>query len=369
MIYATKSFINILRMVLCMFDFWRAKTNSDFCCSVPSTVLNIYEDGKVSFCCTSWQPHYIGNINTQSLVELMTSTKAIKIQQSVTFGDFSYCNKELCPSLVSMKMTNQLTEPLAKTQVPHWTKSKKLTLYLNYDKSCNLRCPSCRTDYIFYRKNQLPTSLSKTHTAVLSNIFDLLALNYSLELNITGSGDPFASAVYSDLLEELCDRANISFTLQTNGILMTEARFHSRLKEKTQHINVSIDAGTESTYEKIRPGGKWSQLKKNVLLLDQSIINGELPLLSSWQLNFIVQDGNYREIPLFLDWAFELKSKPNIWFNLIDDWGHLDKTKYNDMAIWKTSHPKHQDFLQTLSKIPKGNSQIIQSNLMQYYQF
>ena len=350
-----------------MFNFWNKKANHSFCCTVPSTVLNIYEGGKVSFCCTSWQPHYIGNINAQSLLELMTTSSALKIQQSVTFGDFSYCNKELCPSLVSKKVTNLLTEPLAKTQLPPWTESKKLTLYLNYDKSCNLRCPSCRSDFIFYRKNQLPASLRKTHDAVLSNIFELLTLDYQLELNITGSGDPFASAVYSNLLEELCSHTNITFTLQTNGILMTEERFDLRLKEKTQHINVSIDAGTEATYEKIRPGGKWAQLKKNIIQLDQSIFKSELPRLSSWQLNFIVQRENYREIPVFLDWAFELKSKPNIWFNLIDDWGHLDRSQFNDMAIWKVTHPKHQDFLQSLSKIPKGNSQIIQSNLMQYY--
>ena len=148
---------------------------------------------------------------------------------------------------------------------------------------------------------------------------------------------------------------------------MTPERFHSRLKQKTQHVNVSVDAGTESTYEKIRPGGKWSQLTKNIFLLDQNIANKEFPDLFSWQLNFIVQHENYLEIPLFLDWAFKLKSKPNIWFNLIDDWGHLNKTQFNSKAIWKNTHPRHQDFLQTISTIPMGNSQIKQSNLMHFY--
>ncbi len=350
-----------------MFNFLNKKESHNFCCTIPSTELNISENGKVSFCCTSWQPHYLGNANSQTLLELMENSNALKIQRSVDFGDFSFCKKNLCPSLVAQNVKNILTQPLAQTQLPPWTQSKKLTLYLNYDKSCNLRCPSCRNGFIFYRKEQLPDGLRRTHEAVVANIFELLSLGYHLRLNITGSGDPFASAVYSELMEEICKHPNVTLSLQTNGILMTQERFHRSLKEKTESINVSVDAGTETTYEKLRPGGKWAQLIKNIQHLDRSVLQKELPRLTSWQLNFIVQNENYEEIPNFLAWVFELPSKPHIWFNLIDDWGHLGRSQFNQKAIWKTSHPKHQDFLQTLTQIPKEHPQIMKSNLMRFY--
>ena len=213
-----------------MLQFFRKAKNKDVLCTVPFRHLHIYEDGYVSFCCYSWQPHFIGNIKQNSILEILQTSKAQKIRESVTFGDFKYCEEDLCPVLVTLKQQARVMEPLRSEKLSN--KKKQITLYLNYDKSCNLACSSCRNELIFYKQKNIPESLRSTHEAVLRNIKILLAEDYEVSLNITGSGDAFASELYAQLMNELVSVANIKYNLQTNGILMNAQNISNELKKK-----------------------------------------------------------------------------------------------------------------------------------------
>lgn len=338
--------------------------NKDVACSVPRRDLHIYENGKVSFCCYTWLPHYIGNINQTSILEILESQKAKNIQKSTTFGNFKHCNEDLCPALVTLKKQNRVIEPLSKQT--HKLDFKHLTLFLNYDKSCNLTCSSCRNDLIYFNKKNMPEGLRNTHNAVLENIDDLLANKYELSLNITGSGDAFASELYSQLMNEVSNKESIKFCLQTNGILMNEQNVTPQIRKKILWLNVSVDAATNETYHKVRRGGKWSVLMNNIHWMNDEISRGGLDVLQGWQLNFIVQEENYHEIPMFLEWALSLSSKPQVWFNLINDWGHLPRKEFQQKAIWRAGHPQHQNFLNTLRQVPPVHSQVLYGNLLNY---
>ncbi len=347
-----------------MLQFFKKQQNKNVLCAVPFRHLHIYEDGYASFCCYSWQPHFIGNIKQNSIAEILQTAKAQKIRESVSFGDFKYCREDLCPALVTLKQQKSVLEPLRSDKIN--TKNKKMTLYLNYDKSCNLTCSSCRNELIYYKQKNIPASLGATHEAVLRNIKILLSDGYDLGLNITGSGDAFASELYSNLMNELAGEENIHFNLQTNGILMNEQNISPELQKKIRWINVSVDATTADTYAKVRRGGRWSVLLNNLQWMNEEIVRGSLEHLNGWQWNFIVQEENYHEIPEFLDWALAFSSKPRIWFNLIDDWGHLPSKEFQRKAIWRSHHPQHQNFLEVLAQLPPEHSQIIYGNMLNY---
>ena len=344
--------------------FLKKFETKNIACPLPYRHLHIYEGGNASFCCYSWQPHFIGNVNQNTVLEILQTSKAKKIQESVTFGNFKYCRDDLCPALVTYVKQNKVIEPLSFKQAdPH---RKKLTLYLNYDKSCNLACSSCRNDLIFYKKKNMPESLRRTHEAVLLNIRALLEDGYDLSLNITGSGDAFASELYNELMNEMATKSSIHFCIQTNGLLMNEQNISAELFNKIRWINVSVDAVRPDTYAKVRRGGRWSVLLKNLQWMNDHIMNHSSNQFEGWQFNFIVQEDNYLEIPEFLDWALKFNSKPLIWFNLIDDWGHLPRHEFYGKAIWRKNHPHHSTFLNTLRKLPMNHPQVIYGNMLNY---
>ena len=80
-------------------------------------------------------------------------------------------------------------------------------------------------------------------------------------LSITGSGDPFASRVYRDLLHSLDGRdfPNLEIALQTNGVLLTPRNWErmKRVHGNISSIIISFDAASEATYNVTRRGGHW----------------------------------------------------------------------------------------------------------------
>lgn len=348
-----------------MLNLFKKSSLEPVTCLVPYRDLQIYETGNVSFCCLSWQPHFIGNINNQDLISIIENEKAKKIKESVAHGNFSYCKKDVCPSLVVYKKTGNVKFPLSIDSKSIEIK-KNITLILNYDKSCNLACPSCRNDLIFFGKKDLPAKLEQTHLAVIRNIELLIKNKFEITLNITGSGDPFASVLYRELILRFQNSDSIKFVFQTNGLLMNDEVLTPTLKEKTTWINVSIDAASEKTYSLIRKRGSWNLLLKNVHCLDLNISLGHFVNLNSWQVNFIVQQENFREMPDFLKWASSLKTSPLIWFNLIADWGHLKRGAFQKKAIWHPSHSDHQEFISICRKMPRESSNINYGNLAHF---
>lgn len=316
-------------------------------CPVPFTQLQIYQDGWVSPCCYSWLPSYIGNVNEKSLLEMINGPQAAKIQDSVRDGTYRFCSLELCPELSRYLAHGQrgdlIPVDIADSELAN--RRKKLWINLAYDRSCNLACPSCRSEFILYRTKDMPESLRVTHERVKQSLKELSNEGYQITLGVTGSGDPFASQLYYDLLGSFQGDANLSFHLQTNGVLMSPGRFVPSIRDLTEAVSISVDAVTEETYRKVRKGGSFSALMKNLSWFDNAITAGEFPRLRWWCLNFVVQKDNYQEAAQFAKWALEFKSRPSIWFNLIADWGHLPSSEFKLKAVADQAHAEHLAFL------------------------
>ncbi len=137
----------------------------------------------------------------------------------------------------------------------------------SFDPSCNLSCPSCRPHKISFTLN---SSEHLETQSIIKKIMAELFMNprEKININVTGSGDPFAAQAFREFLKEIDGSLypNLKFDFQTNGILLTSRtweRLH-KIHNNIGNISVSIDATSEASYLKIRKGGDWAIVIENM---------------------------------------------------------------------------------------------------------
>lgn len=121
-----------------------------------------------------------------------------------------------------------------------------------YDPTCNLKCKSCRQDYICLQGENLEKA-RKIEERILEDRFNIV-----LEIDITGFGDAFASSLYREFLTTLEGKKypRLEINLITNGLLLTPAMWNKieKIHDNIHWILISIDAATAETY-KLNRGG------------------------------------------------------------------------------------------------------------------
>jgi hypothetical protein len=177
----------------------------NYTCLVPFIRLEVHH--KQNFmCCPSWIKKDLPN--NVSLDSLWNSNEAKEIRESVLDGSFRHCDENLCPFLKEVITHKKLKSGYVKheslltgdykeiydnktTEIPN-----KFVKEINFsfDRSCNFKCPSCRTDYIIAngeRMDQIQLTINE-----IENTF-----SESVELlYISGTADAFASPSYRKYL-------------------------------------------------------------------------------------------------------------------------------------------------------------------------
>ena len=322
-------------------------------CIFPFENVEINYDGQLHFCCSTWQRKPFGDFTKKTISEEWNSPAAQEIRSSIIDGSYKFCDKLICPFIQSgnLKTYNELSEE----QKKYFSEEKIIidaspsNLMLNYDQSCNLSCESCRVEKISHNANSIESKALNVYTEKFTKDFLSVPTSKPLKLNITGSGDPFASLVYREFLENLDGVLfpNLTIDLQTNGVLFTPVmwqRIH-KIHKNVNHVSVSVDAATEPTYNLVRRGGNWGQLLNNIEFLRTLRSQNQINFLS---VNMVVQKRNYIEILDFVS-KFDLVNIDAIHLSLVTDWNTWDKKSFNDHAIWKTDNPEHQNFLNLIT--------------------
>lgn len=170
-------------------------------------------------------------------------------------------------------------------------KSTPSHVVVQVTEACNYECVMC------FQSHRPESMEEETLTRSLSGIE---ALD---EIQFTG-GEPFLSKPVQRFLKtfDISTGQKLSFT--TNGSLLH--MFRKELERLPRlHLGLSLDAATEATYEKIRKGGDWAQVKENV----EWFAAARKERYRGWKtsrLAFVVMKSNYEEIPLFVEWAASL---------------------------------------------------------------
>ena len=319
--------------------------NGRFCIE-PFRTLEPTPDGSTFVCCPDWLPVPIGNINKDKADELWNSDVAQALRDSIVDRSFRYCSKTSCP-LIAGRTLPEAESAVAQETIEKFAKRsgaaipKPGHLILSHDRSCNLSCPSCRVDFILANKTQ-QAKLDEIATTVI-----LPLLRDATSVKITGSGDPFGSNHFRNIIKRINKRdfPNLTIDLHTNAQLFDERAWNDLEMEGTVgYTQISIDAAQPETYKWVRRGGDFGRLLKNLAFVRELRQREEIKRLD---LSFVVQARNFREMPAFVELAQETGADC-VSFSMIRNWGTFESAEFAKELIGSPEHPDHAEFLEVL---------------------
>lgn len=307
-------------------------------CRLPFTEVSVSEDGSVyPNCCPDWVEFPLGNLHTQSWAEVWNSDRAVELRRSMLDGDLRHCDQHWCPHIqgalaghpdshvVPLAKAAELTLPEDALAGRTVMSEGPTNVSMNYDSSCNLACPTCRSE-IRQVHGTAADRMARLHRVVEQ---DLLVGAHTVSM--TGTGDPFASRFLREFLTSFDPVARPGIRrvyLYTNAIMWTPQMWKRLPGLHTIDLaaDISIDAATAATYEVVRAPAHWDQLRRN---LDFIV---DIPNLRELGVNMTVSRLNAGEVGAFYDLAAELaERRPDrrtfVEFKRVRRWGeHSDAT-------------------------------------------
>lgn len=327
----------------------KALDRKDWICTQPFNFAEIF-DHTMYMCCPQWLPDNLGNPNNIS--DNWHSEKADKIRESIVDGSYKYCNENRCPKLNGLKQGNSFgfisREEFIQNK-DEYIGSPIKTVKFNFDQSCNLMCPSCRTSKINYEGEQRART-----EELINNIEDQISEGLR-SIETSGSGDPFFSRTFRKWLMsfDLSKYPNLkSIHLHTNGTLWNKSNWErmQKIHPYVKTCEISVDASNKDTYEnKTRLGGKWDEIIENLHYINT------LPHLEKVTLSFVVQHDNYKEMLEFYQMGNSIFTDPRknvvIFYNRVANWGTFSSEQFKHVDISNPDHEDYDDFLNEYSKL------------------
>lgn len=321
---------------------------ADRFCETPFEVLDIL-DGKSHLCCASWLPASVGDLADAPWQDVWNSDSAQSIRASILDGSFRFCNKTACPKIAANRLptrkrllseSNRWRDVIENFRTRLTEGPKRLNLA--YDPTCNLSCPSCRTGKVAAG----PEDRARYDRLQEDQILPML--RHAGLVFITGSGDPFASKNFRNLLDRLGpeEYPNLRFQVMTNGMLFTPREWERfpTLHGRTSYLRISLDAATGPTHELLRRGARWSMMERNLAFARDLREQG---LIDRLELSFTVQVDNYAEMGASIDLAHRYRAD-SVAFTRLTNWGTFSAEEYAEKAVFMPGHPRHGDFLERM---------------------
>jgi molybdenum cofactor biosynthesis enzyme MoaA len=331
-------------------------------CQSPWNNLVINQFGATYICSSpAWLPKSIGSLlDYDDFFSLLNSYEAREIRSEILLNRYSYGNHNICGHFKRERDMNFFSEePII---VPPLTKIFKFLkeeefpvnsavdilpteICLDFDYTCNFKCPSCRTEMINH--NQGP--LVETNKLLVDKIKHIVIDRYIKEqapLTIRwAGGEPFISHAYLELWRYIVEKkaGNIKNIIQTNGsYLKKRSALLENFLPYINQLRISFDAGSSEIYSKVRVNGSWDELLDNCRYVKDVINKSNLKIILS--SDFVVQLDNFQDIPQYIEIAkligFDKINLSNMW-----NWGTWDDNEFQRLNISNPTHPKHQKLI------------------------
>lgn len=328
-------------------------------CDMPWRRMEIYEGGNAALCCFGWLPLSVGDPRKQSLDEIWNSDFAKAIRRTISDGSFRFCSKIHCQHIAARSLPRRIgpSAPGVKTLPPEGSKGwinvnavdypehlsrGPQTVRICYEKSCNLACPQCRSDF-FVAKREEQERMDQEYLP-----FMLQAARDAEVFGLDGAGETFVSRHCRHVLSLMKreEFRRLKFWFVSNGQLLNERAFREfDLYGRVGEIQVSVDAARPETYRIVRRGGNFERLLTNLAFLDE--LRSSRGEKFRFELCFVVSSLNFREAPEFVRLGRKFRVD-SILFSIIRNWGHLSLEEFEKLNIANPSHPDHQEFLKVL---------------------
>jgi molybdenum cofactor biosynthesis enzyme MoaA len=334
-------------------------------CRNPWTKLVVNQFGLTYNCISpAWLPKSIGSLlDYDDFFDLLNSYEARAIRSEIDLKRYSYCNNKICGILstdFAIKQYDPDTTDTSLITEDRFTETSILRTLPNeicfdFDYTCNFKCPSCRTEMINHNQGPMVEINEKLVDKIKKVILDrYIETKIPLDIRWAG-GEPFLSHAYLELFDYIVynQATNIKNIVQTNGSYLDRRK--KLLKDFLPYIKefrISFDAGTESSYNKIRINGNWDTLIKNSTYTKNLIIsqNTNTDLIS----DFVIQLENFQEIPQYIDLV---KSLGFDWINLnrLWSWGTWEDEEFKRLNVCDRDHPSYPKLIEILKSYENDN--------------
>ncbi len=206
-----------------------------------------------------------------------------------------------------------------------------IQLDIELNASCNLKCPMCPISAESPKGKGPKTWFSfKKYKSIIDdgvkNGLCAIKLNYINE--------PLIRKDLCDFIEYAVQAGVLDVYLSSNGVLMNEDFSKKLIQSGLTRIQISIDATTKNVYDKMRPGGDFNLVLKNInaLLQLKEEYKSITPLV---RVNFVRTEVNEHQLDDFISyWEGKVDMvgiqefiEPTISSNKIKSKSSVDKSK------------------------------------------
>jgi radical SAM protein with 4Fe4S-binding SPASM domain len=173
-------------------------------------------------------------------------------------------------------------------------------LMVEVTNACNLKCIMCDNRKMKRKRGFMSL---ETYNLVLKN-----AKEIGIEMvGLYTTGESLLHPQIFDFIKMAKDMGFKYVYLTTNGIPLNAEKIKKIIESGLDSIKFSIDAATKETYEKLRVGGDFDLLHKNIKML-REIRDREKSKLKIYS-SFVLTNENYQELKLFKEF----------WKGLVDE--------------------------------------------------
>lgn len=314
-------------------------------CRLPFTEVCIDEAGDVwPNCCPDWVEFPLGNLLEQSWDEVWNGRRAQELRRSVHDGSLRHCDAGWCPHLQTAQggPGDHIVAPYgerARLDLPDEALAGAVEMAtgptnvgMHYEPSCNLACPTCRSD-IEMVSGDAAERMRRLHDTVETEV-----LPHPRIISMTGTGDPFASRFLREFLIGF-DRDRFpgieTIHLHTNAILWTPALWArmTGLHDIDVTTDISIDAARPATYELVRRPARWERLVDNLAFI------GTIPNVRSIGVSMTVSQPNVGELVEFHDLGRRLAERSDR-FTFVE-YKRVRRRMHHDDDAWRAMGLEH----------------------------
>jgi sulfatase maturation enzyme AslB (radical SAM superfamily) len=318
-------------------------------CLSPFVMADIMLNGDVRLCgCASWMPQVIGNLLTTSMNEIMSSPLASDVRKSIISGTYEYCNENACGIMKNNGLNTAENLPLnvARLIADPTAWDMPYEICFSGDLTCNLSCPSCRTEVI--KPSQEETHLYEQLGKQLADNLFAQPTQQRINLIVSTSGEIFASPMLLSFVNsiDLEKFPNVFLNLQTNGLLAPRRwKRLGLMQDRVTKTTMTLDAARPDTYGIVRRGGRWCEALEALKFLQLQRENG-----MKFHVRMVVQDRNWREILEFYVLAKKYHADVVEYVRLVD-WGTWSEREFQQHDVFHNDHANRTQAKMLMDKV------------------
>jgi len=310
-------------------------------CLNPFRWIDINYGGRITPCCLPWFKGDLGSIENQTLEEIWNSFAFQELREAMyKGGDWKkFCNPETCPQIQN-DIWNNIDEitpethdivPITESMLNDIRQKKTvmsegpLQIGIACDPRCNLQCIMCSAR----------TNPNRDGVMLRKSLEEIKPFLPTLKrIRLMGDGEVFAIPEMREFLFHFDSGKypETAFAFITNGILLTPEFYQKISHLKIDCVIVSIDASTKETYEKIRIGGKWEVLMRNLEFLVNKYREG---IIHELHICMCVMKSNHKEIIQFAEMGKRLGVTSTYYLPILGDYGEEQIFEKKDIRCLK----------------------------------